>query len=586
MEIEKLKIPKIISPRKIQIRTISNKSPILPSINKSHTTRHINRKFISPQRNNLYLIETQVSSASRNLEIDKINLRILKERLTQRKNIFNSLEGKPEKILIKKKIIKNKLYIPIKIKKGRERELLDEKKRKEKEKEMTENEFTRITYEINDLIQDNEHLKEEIKFQRKKKIELKNLKQKIKQEIEIKEEILDEIIKKNNGMKKEVEMNTLNKEISTYKEQEKQYELMENYLEKEYNKIIQEYIKKEREKINEMHFNRQVNELKNKRSLSEFDFSENKNLEIKKELEKFESEKIQDRTPILDELIEKWRKINLENKESINKYSKNSIKIRETLNKLILQLNLDSYQDLPEFFRKTEERESNISIRLEKIQNENIELEKLKKDIISLTELIKSKKEGNLQDKNKIIKHKKEKIKIINEAISKFKKDIEIKQKFFEKIQPETDKFLKKLNNSYLSEFIHKKIELNDNKKYDCLTVNKYLSNVEDYLNIILEWKKNNNIDNIDNQNIDKLNEEFKQKLDNFEKYKLINKTLIESMQIDRKNGIQLKDIIKTTSKKLMRPINYNNNKFNKSKMTKSKYNKSKERTTENSDED
>ena len=454
---------------------------------------------------------------------------------------------------------------------------------------MTENEFTRITYEINDLIQDNEHLKEEIKFQRKKKIELQNLKQKIKQEIEIKQEILDEIIKKNNGMKKEVEMNTLNKEISTYKEQEKQYELMENYLEKEYNKIIQEYIKKEREKINEMHFNRQVNELKNKRSLSEFDFSENKNLEIKKELEKFESEKIQDRTPILDELIEKWRKINLENKESINKYSKNSIKIRETLNKLILQLNLDSYQDLPELFRKTEERESNISIRLEKIQNENIELEKLKKDIISLTELIKSKKEGNLQDKNKLIKHKKEKIKIINEAISKFKKDIEIKQKFFGKIQPETDKFLKKLNNTYLSEFIHKKIELNDNKKYDCLTVNKYLSNVEDYLNIILEWKKNNNIDNIDyieNQNIDKLNEEFKQKLDNFEKYKLINKTLIESMQIDRKNGIQLKDIIKTTSKKLMRPINYNNNQFNKSKMTKSKYNKSKERTTENSDDD
>ena len=60
-------------------------------------------------------------------------------------------------------------------------------------------------------------------------------------------------------------------------------------------------------------------------------------------------------------------------------------------------------------------------------------------------------------------------------------------------------------------------------------------------------------------------------------------------MQINRKNGINLDEIIKSASKKLIRPINYNNAfNFNiKAKLTKAKNNnRSKERTTVNSDED
>ena len=69
------------------------------------------------------------------------------------------------------------------------------------------------------------------------------------------------------------------------------------------------------------------------------------------------------------------------------------------------------------------------------------------------------------------------------------------------------------------------------------------------------------------------------QKLENFNKYKLINKSLLKLMKIQRKNGFNLNDIIKSASKKIIRPVNYNNFKI-------SKKNKSKERTTENSDED
>ena len=96
-----------------------------------------------------------------------------------------------------------------------------------------------------------------------------------------------------------------------------------DYLEQEYNKVVQRYIKYEREKINESNFNRQVNELRNKGNINVQLSSGQKGLELKKELEKFESEKINDRTPILDECLEKWRIVNKEKKESINQYIKN-----------------------------------------------------------------------------------------------------------------------------------------------------------------------------------------------------------------------------------------------------------------------
>ena len=144
-----------------------------------------------------------------------------------------------------------------------------------------------------------------------------------------------------------------------------------DYLEQEYNKVVQRYIKYEREKINESNFNRQVNELRNKGNINVQLSSGQKGLELKKELEKFESEKINDRTPILDECLEKWRIVNKEKKESINQYIKNCTKIREIFDKLILYLNLDSYQDLPEIFKKTEKKESDINIQLEKNKNEN-----------------------------------------------------------------------------------------------------------------------------------------------------------------------------------------------------------------------
>ena len=579
---KKIKIQKSVTYRKIKIKSKSNTKEILPSLTHSYTPRSSIRKIISPPKMRSDLIETQVSSATKRLEVDKINLRILKERLNQKRKMLDTLEGIPQKELIKKKLIKYKLHEPIKRAKGREREIIDERIKIAKEKEKNEYDFLKETDEIDNLIQENENLRKEVMFSRKKRLELERIKLKLLQEILSKKNKLKEINKLSHHIEKTEKIDILNKEETAFIQQQQKYDSIKNCLEEEYNKVIQAYIKKEREKINESNFNRKISELKKRGNILKYDLNANKNLEIQEELKKYEDEKIGDRTPILDECLEKWSHINQTKKESINKYVKNCEKIREILNKLLLCLNLDSYKDLPEIFKKTEERQSNISMKKEKIENENEKLKKEKYNLIANIELIQSKEKGSIEYKNKYIELKKKKIKVIDNLINKFERDIRIKQNFFELIQPETDNFLKKLNNTFVSEFIPNKMDLRENDKYNYLSVNKYLSNIEDYINLVYDWEENNDTDNfegLENESIRKLNTEMKQKIENFDKYKLINKNLLNSMQMKRKNGFNLNDIIKSASRKIIRPINYNI--FNKSKN-----NKSKDKTTENSEED
>ena len=579
---KKIKIQKSVTYRKIKIKSKSNTKEILPSLTHSYTPRSSIRKIISPPKMRSDLIETQVSSATKRLEVDKINLRILKERLNQKRKMLDTLEGIPQKELIKKKLIKYKLHEPIKRAKGREREIIDERIKIAKEKEKNEYAFLKETDEIDNLIQENENLRKEVMFSRKKRLELERIKLKLLQEILSKKNKLKEINKLSHHIEKTEKIDILNKEETAFIQQQQKYDSIKNCLEEEYNKVIQAYIKKEREKINESNFNRKISELKKRGNILKYDLNANKNLEIQEELKKYEDEKIGDRTPILDECLEKWSHINQTKKESINKYVKNCEKIRETLNKLLLCLNLDSYKDLPEIFKKTEERQSNISMKKEKIENENEKLKKEKYNLIANIELIQSKEKGSIEYKNKYIELKKKKIKVIDNLINKFERDIRIKQNFFELIQPETDNFLKKLNNTFVSEFIPNKMDLRENDKYNYLSVNKYLSNIEDYINLVYDWEENNDTDNfegLENESIRKLNTEMKQKIENFDKYKLINKNLLNSMQMKRKNGFNLYDIIKSASRKIIRPINYII--FNKSKN-----NKSKDKTTENSEED
>ena len=123
---------------------------------------------------------------------------------------------------------------------------------------------------------------------------------------------------------------------------------------------------------------------------------------------------------------------------------------------------------------------------------------------------------------------------------------MEHKKEVFRRIQPSTDNFLSKLGNSYLADYVPNKTSVDKEIEYNEQTVNKYLSNVQDYYKIIQAWDDANRTD--ENKELDKLREEMKQKLGGFEKNRIISKKLITSMKNELKNGINIEDIIKKAS--------------------------------------
>ena len=123
--------------------------------------------------------------------------------------------------------------------------------------------------------------------------------------------------------------------------------------------------------------------------------------------------------------------------------------------------------------------------------------------------------------------------------IAKFEKDIEHKREVFRRIQPATDEYLSKLGDSYLSEFVPNKANIDQKVQYNEQTVNKYLSNVQDYYKLIQTWDEaNKGAQGEENKDIEKLREEMKMKLGGLEKNKIINKKLLTSMRSDLKNEI------------------------------------------------
>ena len=543
---------------------------------KAKTTKNSTSKSIKFSNSNK--LEQSIHEMSKNLEKAKINLRLLKERLEQRKQKLLNLQGRPIKNknveqkekynsnISKEKVI-HKYNEPIKRKIGKERLIIDAKIKKEKEKEKNENEFERLGEEIDELVENNKLLKKEIQAKRKQKLELEKIKEKMIEENKNKENQYNEMIRRNKNLEKDIKNNNYKKILLEGNQQEINYSIKRDELEKEYQKIVQDYIKKERENLKQKEFNRKIYEMKNGKGNKIF-LKNNQNKEIQKELKRLEDEKISDRTPILDELLQRWRIVNKEKKESINKYVKNCTKIREALENLAIYLDLDSISYLPEVFQKTEQRLSNINFQLEKLENEQDSLELEKNKLIKEIELLETKRKGMNKYKLKFLEQKKENIRIIDNVNNLLLKDINLKEKFFQKLQNGTDNFLLKFNETYLSDFIFDKINVDKNKKYNYKTINKYLSNVEDYYNLIQEWNENNNTDNfeiIEKHNFDILREEMKQKLEDFQTKRIMNKSLYNSMNIERKNGKGLNEIIKKTSNIITGQIKSHQNKLTNS---------------------
>lgn len=551
----------------------------------THRSKTMNK---STQKNfkmkNPIEIEKAIHEMTKNIEQSKIDIRILKERLEQRKRNYNQLQGKPitnltseekERALQKRrKEISNRKYNdPVKRKVGREREIIDARIKLQKENKKNETQFERLGKEIDDIAESNKALKNEINDLRKRKEELEKLKEKITKENKDREEELNDILLGNADMQKSVRNNKYKATVKKGEEQEKEFMSQRDELEKEYQKVIQQYILRERQKLKENDFKKKVAEVRNGKSNKS-----KKNEEIQKELKRIEDEKMLDRTPILNELLQKWRELNKEKKDSLNRYVANCSKIRQLFEDLAIQLDLTTISDLPEVYRKTEERLSSINFHIQDLENENVRLENEKDTLSKQIELLSTKRKGLSAYRKKFIEQKKLRIRVFERITNNLRKDIKTKEKFIKNLKPETDSFLSKLNETFLSEFIINKMNIDSKTRYNYKNISNYLSNVEDYLNLIYQWKDNNNTDNFElteQKNMDNLREEMKEKLENFETNRVLNKSLYNSMKTERKNGTGLSQIIKKTSNDIVGQMKTNKNKTNTSVFNKTKNNRS-----------
>ena len=480
----------------------------------------------------------------------------MKERLAQKEKLYNELQGKPtnktseekeKERRDKKKANKNhKFTDPIVRKKGREKQIQDDREKIAKEDIRKRAQFQKLTTDINELIISNKELKEQIIDLRKRKLEALKKRDEIIQENEEKKENLKEMLKQNEISKSQIMHKEYKETVNEGIEQQKEFEAERDELENEYQKLREEYIRRERENKKENAKKRNMAAL----ALSNKGMS-TRDKDMEMELKKLADEEIMDRIPMLDQCIEKWNVINTIKKTSIQVFQQNSSKIRDAFNKLTKYLGLDSFTELPLVYKKTEQQMSNINMYKEKLETQNDKLEYEKELINKQIELLSGKKKNINLKKSDFIQQKLKSIEVIDNCSDNFKKEIDKRMKLIEAIKLETHIFLTKFHETFLSDYIVRKVNIDESSEYNEKTVNKYLSNVQDYSKLIQEWKSFSKDNKVMENDLAKLRDDILQKLGKFEKARLLNKDLAQSMESDYKKGIKLEEIIRKSSQKI-----------------------------------
>ena len=501
-------------------------------------------------------IQREIGEMAKKIEHEKINLRIVSERYNKKFKQYCELQGKPvaetneekekkEKITVKKT---HKLTDPIVKKQGKDKILMEEQEKSKKIYLKSSNQVQKLSSEINDLILTNDSLKKEIEDLRKQKNIFIKQREELKEKNKEKENDILTLQKLNEISKNKIKVNELQNSIETSANQQKKFEETRDALELEYHKIIEEFIRRQREEKKEAARKRQMAIITNSGGKSSF---KGKNVqEIERQIKALKDEEISDRTPIIEEIVHKWRYINKFKKHMIEKYTKNSEMINEAFSRIIKFLGLDDVDELPIVYKKIEDQMSNIGIYLSRLENEENNLEDEKKILEDKIKFLQDKKIENKIDEEMFIKDKEKKINDLMSAIEKIEKDVNEKKKFFVKIQPLTDEYLKNLNNSILADYVINKMQIDEKLAYNENTVNKFISNVEDYYNLIQMFNQSVNEKNDDeNKEFDKLRNDIKLKLKNFEKNKILNKNFFNEIKSEGKN---YDEIIKLSSEKLI----------------------------------
>lgn len=480
-------------------------------------------------RDNLNQLQQSIQVIIHSIEREKINIRINQERLTKKLRQYNDLLGKPsspskeQRITIRKQKmdqIKNRqIFSP---NYGKKIILLnpeDEIKSLKKCVSMNEIKLNTIKNGVNKQALWNNRILNEINQIRKDKLIQKTKIDKIKEENQDIEQQIKTLNKKNKRSISRLNYDDLKKSQDQNKILEEKFKSDREKLEMKYHQVIEENIKRERAKTNELGKKRLAN-------AAIADNARKNNTKGMDTLLSVDKDEIQDRIPILDALLEKWSHSIKYKKQMLNKYKANSIKIKDTLDKLLIVLGLEKYEELPTIYEMEEVQNSKVDEILSQVSNE-VDLLKEQKDIMEkkIKKLLENKKETNNQNEM-TLKEKEINIEILIKLNEDLINQINRKKMIFNEMEECTLKFLKKMENTYLADFVVKKMNVEDNSKINETNVLDYLSSVYCYIHLINDFhenvimkkevKQNANMSSLVNKSIENLNKEIKFKLSKF----------------------------------------------------------------------
>ena len=475
-------------------------------------------------------LQKAIQEVTSKIEQEKIKLRITDERLEAKKNQYNQLLGKPVTKTEEEKEREHKAKLEQS--KRHKLETTQKKKKVNKAEEFRliqrkQNiDICRQEVELNELIKaiNETNLKiDELKLQianlRKRKVahdkQLNKLTVKNKQ---LKEETekLKEINDKGFENIEKVDMEILAQKKEKGIKQEKEFQIKRDILEDQYHKIIETNIQRERERKKEQAKKRQMLGIMAKQVMKQ----KNKSKEddsIEEQIKKLKSEEICDRIPILDLIIEKWKNVNKTKKQMLKKYNKNSETLKKSLELIKKFLGVEDYSELPVIYKKTEEQFSSVQMYICNLLNTKHLKEEQKDMLIDQIKILEKNQEKNTNDKNNFLEEKKRNIEKLKNHISRIKNEIEEKRDFFCKLQPMSEKFLNRLNETYVGEYIPNKLR-SLNMKYNESNIKNVFDNVSNYYKLIIEIEKTFDMIKVDNSNkiIESLGNEFRTTLENF----------------------------------------------------------------------
>ena len=521
---------------------------------------------VSPKNDNIPNLQQSIQILVHSIEREKIKRRINQERYTKKVSEYNKLLGKPvsptkeQKVTIRKqkleKIKNRDIFSPNYGKRINFVGPDDEIKTLKRCLSLNEIKLNEIKNDVNKQALVNRRILNEINLIRKDKLIQKRKMEKIFEENKDISLQIKMLSKTNRRSLSKINFDDLKKHQDENKFFEEKFKQNRESLEQKYHQVLEENIRREKEKKNEL----------SKLRLANARIADNVRRNSVKSSDQFinaDRDEIQDRIPILDALLDKWNHTIKYKTQMVNKYIANSAKIKEALDKLLLLTGLERYEQLPIVYDMEEAQNAKIDEILSEVNND-VDILKEQKEILekNISKLQKSKKE--IINQNEInIKEKEMNIEILKKLNADLTNQINRKKIIFSEMEECTLNFLKKMENTYLSDFVVKKINLGENSKINENNVLDYLGAVYCYLQLINDFhenvqlkneiKQNINISQLASKSIEVLDKEIKFKLSKFNYKNCLNK-----VKKDAKQKNPFDDVIRRLANEIVKDVNNN----------------------------